>query len=71
MKHRQYLMIFFLLCFGGIVYAGSTGQIHGTVRDAETGDPLPGANVLLEGTAIGAATDLKGEYRIPRVPPGN
>ncbi|MFQ5604822.1 MAG: carboxypeptidase-like regulatory domain-containing protein [bacterium] len=71
MKHRQYLTICVLLCFAGIVFAGGTGQINGSVRDAETGDPLPGANVLLQGTAIGAATDLDGEYRIPRVSPGN
>jgi len=50
--------------------AGSTGTISGYVRDASTKKPLPGANVLIKGTQLGAATDLEGHYFIPRVPPG-
>ncbi|HXG00054.1 MAG TPA: TonB-dependent receptor, partial [Bacteroidota bacterium] len=46
------------------------GKIRGTVRDRESGEPLVGANVLVEGTALGAATDVNGEYIILSVPPG-
>ncbi|RMD96325.1 MAG: TonB-dependent receptor, partial [Calditrichaeota bacterium] len=42
----------------------------GTVKDAETGEPLIGANVLIEGTQRGAATDKNGRYFILHVPPG-
>lgn len=48
--------------------AGST--ITGAVRDMQTREPLPGANVYLAGTAIGAATNLQGQFRITNVPPG-
>jgi len=34
------------------------GSIAGKVVDAETGDALPGVNVVIEGTLRGAATDL-------------
>jgi outer membrane receptor protein involved in Fe transport len=36
----------------------------------ETGDVLPGANVILEGTSLGAASDVEGRYFILNVPVG-
>ncbi|UCH10046.1 MAG: TonB-dependent receptor [Fidelibacterota bacterium] len=50
--------------------AGATGTISGTVRDADTGAPLPGANVVLEGTALGAATNRDGLFSISKIPTG-
>ncbi|MCL5020651.1 MAG: TonB-dependent receptor, partial [Bacteroidetes bacterium] len=38
--------------------------------DSQTGEPLPGATVLLVGTSMGAATDLNGNFTIRDVPPG-
>jgi TonB-dependent receptor len=35
-----------------------------------TGDALPGANVFLVGTSLGASTDLNGRFLIPNIPPG-
>ncbi|NBW94866.1 MAG: carboxypeptidase-like regulatory domain-containing protein, partial [Bacteroidetes bacterium] len=46
------------------------GKIAGRVIDAATGDPLPGVNVVIEGTTQGTATDMDGEYVIIRVRPG-
>ncbi len=46
------------------------GKIAGTVLDKETKQPLPGVNVIVEGTTLGAATNLKGEYVILNVPSG-
>jgi len=40
------------------------------VRDAETNQPLPGVNVVIVGTTMGAATASNGEYFINNVPPG-
>ncbi len=50
--------------------AGASGKIEGFVKDAVTGQPLPGANIMIKGTSMGAATDLKGHYVILNVPPG-
>ncbi|MFQ5569779.1 MAG: TonB-dependent receptor domain-containing protein [Rhodothermales bacterium] len=47
-----------------------TGELRGTIRDA-SGSPLPGINVVLEGTTRGDATDLGGHYRIEQVPAGS
>ena len=47
------------------------GKITGLVKDASTGEALIGANVLIEGTSIGAATNLDGYFVILNVSPGN
>jgi outer membrane receptor protein involved in Fe transport len=52
------------------IQAQTTGKIAGIVIDQSSDDPLPGANVFLEGTSIGAATELNGYFSIINVPPG-
>ena len=47
------------------------GKITGVVRDAGSGEPLIGANVLLKGTYYGAATDIEGRYTIININPGD
>ncbi len=54
-----------------LVLAGDTGKIMGTVRDSRTDAPMVGANVILQGTMLGAATDMDGQYLILNVPPGS
>ena len=49
---------------------GQTGKLVGIVLDAATNEPLIGANVLLEGTNIGAATNVEGKFIILNIPPG-
>jgi hypothetical protein len=50
---------------------GQTGNISGQVTEAETGQPLPGVNVVIEGTTQGATTNADGYYRILNVAPGS
>ena len=45
--------------------------VSGTVTDASTGDVLPGANVVLEGTSMGAAAGSDGTYSISNVAAGS
>jgi hypothetical protein len=47
------------------------GKIEGYIIDSQSKDPLPGANVYLEGTTFGAATDIKGKFVVSQVPAGN
>ena len=60
-----------LLMFFGIATAQEKGMIKGTVTDAATGEPLTGANIVLDGTSMGAATNMAGEFTIENVPAGN
>ena len=63
------LLLLFVLGFNTI-QAQESGKISGKVSDEVTGDPLPGANVFLEGTSLGAATTVDGTYIIRQVAPG-
>ncbi len=63
------LLIIFLL-ISSIAVAGTTGKISGKVIDGETNLPLPGVNIIIEGTSMGASTDANGEYVILNVSPG-
>jgi TonB family protein len=46
-------------------------KIYGTVMDAKTGEAIPGANIILEGTNQGAATDMNGNFVVSNVLPGD
>lgn len=47
------------------------GAITGTVTNAETGDPMPGASIYLKDTNRGDATDAEGKYRLDDIESGN
>ncbi len=47
------------------------GEIRGVVTDTTTGKALFGANVYLEGTSLGSATNMEGKYDIADVPSGS
>ena len=64
-------LLFTLLLIPERTLAGTRGKISGVVLDASTGEPLIGANVFIEGAAMGAATDEDGFYFIINIPPGN
>ncbi|HQI48631.1 MAG TPA: TonB-dependent receptor [bacterium] len=59
-----------LLVVPGLLLAQTTGKISGKVMDAKTGQPLPGANIIVEGTSSGAVADLNGDFFILNVAPG-
>ncbi len=52
------------------VLAFGSGTIKGTVIDKETKEVLVGANISIEGTTYGAASNINGEYTILNVPVG-
>jgi len=47
------------------------GTIKGVVEDADTEEPLIGANIILKGTGMGATTDMDGFFLIRNVPEGD
>ena len=48
----------------GLSAAAQNITVKGTVTDAQTGDPIPGAGVVVSGTATGVVTDFDGTYSI-------
>ena len=63
-----FITTFFLI--NSNIYSQSTGKIMGKIVDASTGEGIPFANVLVDGTSIGAASDVDGNYVILNIPPG-
>jgi len=60
---KKILLTCFMLVF--VLHAWAQDRtVSGTVTDAETGEGLPGVNVLLKGTGTGMTTDLDGNYKI-------
>lgn len=63
-------LILFLMVFSCTSIFAAGGKVSGEITDATTGEPLLGVNVMLEGTVLGTASDLNGEYFILNIPPG-
>lgn len=73
MLNSSKIKLFLLLCFSIFwiqVFAGTTGKIAGRILDKKTNEPIIGANAIIVGTSIGAASDVDGNYFIINVQPG-
>jgi carboxypeptidase-like protein/TonB-dependent receptor-like protein len=70
MKKLVVAVIAILMILPMCVFAQATGKIVGVVTDTKTNEPLAGANVLLEGTVLGAAANADGSFIILNVPVG-
>ncbi|MGK9369630.1 TonB-dependent receptor [Melioribacter sp. Ez-97] len=64
------LIIFILIIFGFNEILFAAGGLRGRVFDKATNEPLIGANVIVQGTSLGSATDLEGRYSIVGIPAG-
>lgn len=65
---------FILLCAALLPSTGlaaEKGAISGSVKEMSTGKKLPGVNIQIEGTMLGASSDFNGNFSIRNVPPGN
>ena len=60
MKKMYFAIAAFLLTAIGF----SQGTITGSVVDGDFGDPLPGANIMVQGTTTGVAADFDGNFTI-------
>ena len=61
----------FVFCFYLLVFSLIHAQtIKGVLTDEETGEAIPFANVVLDGTRYGVATDLNGFFLINKMPAG-
>ena len=65
--------LFFVLLISSLASQESPGgsTISGYVLDSESGEGLPGANVILSGTLMGTATNFDGYFVITEVPSGS
>ncbi len=67
---RRLLLLFTVVLLLPAVLLAQDGKLRGKITDISTGEALIGASITLDGTTIGAATDIDGEYIILSIPPG-
>ncbi|HEX9657083.1 MAG TPA: TonB-dependent receptor [Bacteroidota bacterium] len=72
---RALLRFFLFLCSlylvsTSLLMAGTTGKLSGKVIDSANKEGIVGVNILIEGTKLGASTDVNGQYVIINIPPG-
>lgn len=67
MRLKQLTLLFFIFALTMQTVAGT---IHGFVREKDSHEPIIMANVWIRDTQIGVATNMKGYYVLPDLPPG-
>lgn len=63
-----WLTLIFLFQFS--VVTAQSGIIRGKVEEANSNIPLPGANIMIDGTNIGTASNIDGRYQLLNAPAG-
>ena len=63
-------LLLLLLIIPSCLFAGVTGKLVGKVIDKNTGEPLIGANIIIQGTTLGSVADHDGRFIIINIPPG-
>jgi len=66
----KFYKILLLILFTCSFTFSQTARISGKVTDQQTGEPLIGANIIIVGTSLGAASDVNGDYLISNVSAG-
>ncbi|MEX1275719.1 MAG: TonB-dependent receptor [Bacteroidota bacterium] len=69
MRTHRFLALIVLTILPAFLIA-QDGKLRGKVMDRYTQEALIGANIIIEGTSLGASSDLTGDYIILGVPPG-
>ena len=69
MTHNLIKPVFLLFFISFVQLYAQSFTVSGTVLN-EKGQPLIGANVFIDGTALGSATDIEGNYQIKKIPSG-
>ncbi len=65
---KTLIICIFLILF--ILSSAFSADIKGIISDAATEESLPGANVIIAETFLGASSDMDGYFNIMNVPPG-
>ena len=70
MRHTMKSSLFILICVLATGVSQAQYTITGNVVTLDTGESLPGATIVLEGTSLGTTTDVEGHFVLSGVRPG-
>jgi iron complex outermembrane receptor protein len=65
--YKKLLLLLLFLPFSVL----AQGTLGGTVVDSKSNQPIPGVNVVIEGSTIGTQTDFDGKFKLPKVNKGD
>ncbi len=68
---KRFIFFTFAAFLLGLGNLSAETTAKGVVKDADTGNPLPGVTVQVQGTSISTLTDANGEYQLSSLPSGN
>lgn len=69
--YKKLLSVLSMVLFSSQIAFAQTGALEGQITDAETGETLIGASVIITELTRGAASDTEGNYRIASLPVGS
>lgn len=61
---KKILQTFLVLACAALPAFAQAQSVSGKVTAAESGEPLPGVNVIVKGTGIGVVTDVNGSFKL-------
>jgi hypothetical protein len=70
MRHGIFSVWAFVFISGFNIQAQQSAAIMGSVKDSESGEPLPFANVFIKNSTIGTTTNLNGDFILNQVMEG-
>jgi hypothetical protein len=71
MNRLIYLILSVILILANPLFSETiNGTITGKITSAATGEPLPGASIMVDGTPRGTSSNIDGNYKITNVPVG-
>lgn len=66
----QKIFTLILILIANFTLQAQKGRVEGTVTDSKTGETLPGATILIEGTNKASIADFDGKFSINNIAPG-
>ena len=64
----KYFSIIFIFSF---IHSQEFGFISGAITESNSGEGMPGVNIMIKGTYYGTSSDLQGKYKINNISPGS
>ena len=64
MKFKSKLTLIVMLLFSIAIFAQESFTLSGNVVSADDNLPIPGVNIIIQGTTTGTSTDFDGNYQI-------
>ena len=64
------ILILCLCAFSNTLYSQSV-KVYGVISNVLNNEPIPFANIIIEGTSIGTTSDINGNYEILELPAGS